>query len=103
MSSPKHKIAKCYQVNLKHAVDQTFPETLKKGVLLNDDDEIAAAAEAELTDEHTLLMTITEGKYHQVKRMIAAAGNRVESLHRLSFDTWNTEELTAGQWKFIHP
>ena len=103
MSSPKHKIAKCYQVNLKHAVDQTFPETLKKGVLLNDDDEIAAAAEAELTDEHTLLMTITEGKYHQVKRMTAAAGNRVESLHRLSFDTWNTEELTAGQWKFIHP
>ena len=71
------------------------------GVLLHDDHETVAATAAELQDEHTLLLTITEGKYHQVKRMIAAAGNRVEQLHRLSFGDWTAEDLAVGEWRFI--
>ena len=47
------------------------------------------------------MMTITEGKYHQVKRMVAAAGNRVEQLHREQFGDWNVDDLAAGEWKFI--
>lgn len=101
VTSPKHKVAKLYRITLKHAADQTLCETLKNGVLLHDDNETVRAAEAVLENEKTLLMTITEGKYHQVKRMVAAAGNRVEQLHRDKFDVWDAQNLAAGEWKFI--
>ena len=70
-------------------------------MLLHDDNDTVSAADAVLEDPHTLLLTITEGKYHQVKRMAAAAGNRVESLHRLQFGEWSTEDLAAGEWRFV--
>lgn len=101
VTSPKHKVPKLYRVTLKHPVDDTFCQTLLQGVLLHDDNETVRAAAAELTDPTTLMMTITEGKYHQVKRMIAAAGNRVEQLHRETFDRFDTQNLAAGEWKFI--
>ena len=103
MTSPKHKVAKLYQVGLKHAADADLCTQLRNGVLLHDDNETVHAAAAELADSHTLLLTITEGKYHQVKRMVAAAGNRVESLHRLRFGTWECADLAPGQWRFIQP
>lgn len=101
VTSPKHKVPKLYRVTLKHPVDDTFCQTLLQGVLLHDDDETVRAAAAELANPTTLMMTITEGKYHQVKRMIAAAGNRVEQLHRETFDRFDTQNLAAGEWKFI--
>lgn len=103
MTSPKHKIAKIYQVNLKHPADENLCSTLKNGVLLHDENETVAAAGASLENPYTLLLTITEGKYHQVKRMIAAAGNRVHRLHRLRFGDWDTDNLAPGEWKFIRP
>lgn len=103
MTSPKHHIAKTYRVTLKHPANETLCTTLQQGVVLHDDNETVAAQHAQLHDEHTLIMTITEGKYHQVKRMIAAAGNRVEALHRLIFDQWDTQDLEAGEWRFIQP
>lgn len=101
VTSPKHKVAKLYRVTLKHAADENLCATLKNGVLLHDDNETVAAADAVLENPTTLLMTITEGKYHQVKRMIAAAGNRVEQLHRDRFGSWDVQDLAAGEWKFI--
>ena len=101
MTSPKYKAAKLYRAGLKHPADETFCQSLKNGVLLHDDDETVQAAEAVLENPHTLLLTITEGKYHQVKRMVAAAGNRVETLHRLKFGEWSAEHLAPGEWQFI--
>ena len=103
MTSPKHKTAKLYRVTLKHAADETLCSSLKNGVLLHDDNETVHADHAELQDAHTLLLTISEGKYHQVKRMVAAAGNRVLSLHRLRFGEWDTQDLQEGEWRFVFP
>ena len=103
MTSPKHKAAKLYRVTLKHAADETLCRSLKNGVLLHDDNETVRADHAELQDAHTLLLTISEGKYHQVKRMVAAAGNRVLSLHRLRFGEWDTQDLQEGEWRFVFP
>ena len=103
MTSPKHKTAKLYRVTLKHAADETLCRSLKNGVLLHDDNETVRADHAELQDAHTLLLTISEGKYHQVKRMVAAAGNRVLSLHRLRFGEWDTQDLQEGEWRFVFP
>lgn len=103
MTSPKHKVAKIYRVMLKHAADESLCQQLMQGVLLHDDNETVAAQNAELRDEKTLILTISEGKYHQVKRMVAAAGNRVEALHRERFGQWDTQDLELGEWRFVVP
>lgn len=103
MTSPKHQVSKLYRVSLKHPANETLCQSLKNGVLLHDENETVCAADATLADEKTLLLTITEGKYHQVKRMVAAAGNRVEKLHRLQFGNWSAEDLPVGEWRFITP
>ena len=101
MTSPKHKVDKIYRATLKHAADPSLCAQLQAGVLLHDDNETVAAQAAKLHDAYTLILTIREGKYHQVKRMVAAAGNRVEHLHRLQFGPWDTQDLQAGEWRFI--
>ena len=103
LTSPKHKVTKLYRATLKHPAEHELCQQLRQGVLLHDDNETVAAAQAELADAHTLLLTLTEGKYHQVKRMVAAAGNRVEALHRLRFGNWDCQDLQAGEWRFIQP
>ena len=101
MTSPKHKVDKIYRATLKHAADPSLCAQLQAGVLLHDDNETVSAQAAELHDAHTLILTIREGKYHQVKRMVSAAGNRVEHLHRLQFGPWDTQDLQAGEWRFV--
>jgi 16S rRNA pseudouridine516 synthase len=64
----------------------------------------AAAAErtGDGADGHTLALTLTEGKYHQVKRMIAAVGNRVETLHRSCFGALVLQgEPAPGRWRWV--
>ncbi|MCS4532880.1 pseudouridine synthase [Neisseria montereyensis] len=100
-TSPKHKVPKIYRVTLKHPADETLCSRLKQGVLLHDENETVTAADAVLESPQMLILTITEGKYHQVKRMIAAAGNRVEQLHRSHFGAWHIENISEGSWKFI--
>lgn len=103
MTSPKYKIIKTYRVHIKHPAHETLCRILKTGVLLHDDNETVAAEQAELISNHELILTISQGKYHQVKRMIAAAGNRVTALHRLQFGNWDTQDLKTGEWRFIQP
>jgi 16S rRNA pseudouridine516 synthase len=53
---------------------------------------------------HHLRLTLTQGKYHQVKRMLAAVGNRVEALHRSSIGGLNLpNDLLPGQWRWLRP
>jgi 16S rRNA pseudouridine516 synthase len=82
VTSPKHKAAKIYVVTLKHPGTAQQVAELLKGVTLNDSPKPVSAAHAKLVDDHHLELSLTEGKYHQVKRMVAAVGNRCEALHR---------------------
>ncbi|MBC7395063.1 MAG: 16S rRNA pseudouridine(516) synthase, partial [Variovorax sp.] len=82
MGSPKHHVPKVYEVTTKHPVDAAQVDKLLAGVVLDDDPKPVRAAACEATGELQLRLTLTEGKYHQVKRMVAAVGNRVEALHR---------------------
>ena len=60
------------------------------------------AVDVERIDERVLEMTITSGKYHQVKRMIAAAGNRVEGLERVRFGKLTLpDDLPLGEWRWL--
>ena len=113
-TSPKHHVPKVYEIGCKHPVTDEQVQQLLRGVTLIDDPVPvrAAAAEstgvfngpqaAELGELHGLRMTLTEGKYHQVKRMIAAVGNRVEGLHRSRIGSLLLPPgLAPGQWRWL--
>ncbi len=88
LTSPKHHVDKVYEVTTKHAVDPSLVQRLLAGVVLDDAPEIVRANACKITGDHGLQLVIDQGKYHQVKRMVAAAGNRVEVLHRSAFGPW---------------
>ncbi len=102
LSSPKKHVPKVYQVTTKHPVDASQVSRLLEGVVLDDDPKPVRAAACEVCGSHRLDLTLTEGKYHQVKRMIAAVGNRVEGLHRSRIGGYELpDDLPLGGWKWL--
>lgn len=102
LSSAKRKVPKVYLATTKHPVDQALIDALLAGVLLNDEPEPIAASAAEIAGEYLLRLTLTSGKYHQVKRMVAAAGNRVEALHRETLGELTLpDDLKPGEWRWL--
>lgn len=101
-TSPKKLVTKVYEVTTKHPVDDAQVSALLAGVLLNDEPAPIAAAACERLAERLLRLTVTEGKYHLVKRMVAAASNRVEALHRVSIGGFELPaSLPPGQWMWL--
>jgi 16S rRNA pseudouridine516 synthase len=103
LTSPKHHVPKVYEVTTKHPVDATQIERLLGGVVLDDSPKPVAAFAAEQTGECALRLTLTEGKYHQVKRMLAAVSNRVEGLHRSRMGGLTLDGLPSGEWRWLTP
>jgi len=102
MSSPRHHVPKVYEVTVKHPLDDKQVQRLLAGVVLDDDNKPVRAAACEAVSEHHLRLTLTEGKYHQVKRMLAAVGNRVEGLHRSQIGALRLpDDLLPGQWRWL--
>lgn len=101
-TSPKRKVPKVYLATTRHPIDETQLNALREGVLLHDERLPSAAVAAVARGEHELELTVLEGKYHQVKRMVAAAGNRVEALHRERIGGYALpESLAPGQWQWL--
>jgi 16S rRNA pseudouridine516 synthase len=102
MNSPRHHVPKVYEVTTKHPLDETQVQRLLGGVVLDDDPQAVRAAACEVVGEHLLRLTLTEGKYHQVKRMLAAVSNRVEGLHRSRMgDLSLPADLAPGEWRWL--
>ncbi|MCF8159735.1 MAG: pseudouridine synthase [Polaromonas sp.] len=102
MSSPRHHVPKVYEVTVKHPLDARQVDQLLAGVVLDDDPKPVRAAVCEAVSEFHLRLTLTEGKYHQVKRMVAAVSNRVEALHRSQIGGLRLpEDLAAGHWRWL--
>mgnify|MGYP003504002894 FL=1 len=105
LTSPKHHVPKVYEVTCKHPVTPAMCEKLRKGVVLDDDPEPVYADAADPVGEGETLhlrLTLLQGKYHQVKRMVAAVSNRVEGLHRSQIGRLSLpDDLASGQWRWI--
>jgi 16S rRNA pseudouridine516 synthase len=72
------------------------------GVVLEDDPQPVKAQAAELLSPTHVQLTLTEGKFHQVKRMVAAVGNRVEALHRSQIGGLKLpDDVLPGQWRWL--
>lgn len=102
LSSGKRKVPKVYLATTRHPLDSAQIEQLLAGVLLNDEPAPISAAAAEIAGECLLRLTVTEGKYHQVKRMVAAVGNRVDALHRETLGGLSLPaDLKPGEWRWL--
>ena len=101
-TSPQKKVAKVYDIATDAPIEPIQIEKLKNGVQLKNETVQTKAFDCQLVDEFHLKLVITEGKYHQVKRMVAAAGNHVEKLHRSAIGGYSLEEnLSVGQWRYL--
>jgi 16S rRNA pseudouridine516 synthase len=104
MNSPRHQVPKVYEVGTAEPVDAGQVERLLAGVVLHDDPEPVRAAACVVSGERALQLTLTQGKYHQVKRMVAAVGNQVVALHRSRIGSLPLPaDLAPGQWRWLTP
>ena len=102
MSSPKHHVPKVYALCTEDVLNEAVVDKLMKGVVLNDDPKPVKAAACVLKGTHQMQLTLTEGKYHQVKRMLAATGHKVVQLHRSQIGEMTLgDELAPGQWRWL--
>ncbi|MBS7350602.1 MAG: pseudouridine synthase [Comamonas sp.] len=102
LSAPKRQMPKVYRVTTKHPITAAMVQKLCQGVVLDDSPRPVQAQACEQLADCQLDLTLTEGKYHQVKRMLAAVGNRVEQLHRWQIGQLCLPvDLPPGQWRWL--
>ena len=102
LTHPKRHVDKVYLATTRHPVDDAQLAALLQGVVLHDDPRPVCAAACTADGPHRLRLTLTDGRYHQVKRMVAAVGNRVDALHRCAFGSLVLgDELPEGHWRWL--
>ena len=101
-TSPKSKVDKVYEVPVDHKLDPALVDVFASGtVMLRGESKPCLPAELTLTGALTCTLRISEGRYHQVRRMFASQGWRVEALHRSLFADYTLEGLEPGEWRFV--
>ncbi len=101
ITSPRHKQPKVYRVTFKHPLTDEQITALEAGVVLRDDPKPTEPATVKRLGEREADIIISEGRYHQIKRMGAAVGNRVESIHRTAVGDFELGDLPEGEWRFL--
>ncbi len=97
---PTKSCKKVYRVTLSRDIKDDVADKFKAGILLQGEQKPTRPAELEVITSKQVLLTITEGKFHQVKRMFAAVGNRVVGLHREQIGGVRLD-VEAGQWRYL--
>jgi len=104
VTAPRYAVPKTYVVHLAEAITPAAIQRLETGLLLRGDTQPTAPARVEFVETHCIRLTITEGRYHQVKRMLAAVGNGVKALHREKVGNVSLPpELLAGEFCELSP
>ncbi|MEW5682546.1 MAG: 16S rRNA pseudouridine(516) synthase RsuA [Pseudomonadota bacterium] len=102
ISSPKHHVAKTYRVWTADPIPTEAVQQFAVGVMLRNEKTATLPAELELIGENEALLTIHEGRYHQVKRMFAAIGNKVVRLHREKIGNLQLpDDLAEGEYRTL--
>lgn len=104
ISSPKHHVAKTYRVWTADPIPTAAIAQFSEGVMLRNEKNTTLPAQLEIVRETEALLTIHEGRYHQVKRMFAAIGNKVERLHREKVGGLQLpDDLAEGEYRELTP
>lgn len=100
ITSPKYKHVKVYLVLLDSHITKEMIGKFEKGVVLNDSTKPTEPAQVQVIDPNKIKLSIAEGRYHQVKRMLAAVGNHVVDLHRESIGRIKLDDsIELGKWR----
>ncbi len=100
LTSPKHKVPKVYRATLDADLPAGLGALFASGtLLLEDEKEPCAPAELKVLGPREAELTLTEGRYHQVRRMFGSQGCEVLTLHRVRFGSLELGDLAAGQWR----
>lgn len=102
ITSPRHHCEKTYYALLAEGIDDSAIEKFAKGIWLNNEKKRTKPAKLEILYRNEVRITISEGRYHQVKRMFAALDNRVLELHRERVgDIVLDEDLPEGEYRAL--
>lgn len=102
ITSPKSGLGKVYEASLAQDLRGDEAGIFASGeLMLEGEHKPLLPAELEVTGPRTARLTLHEGRYHQVRRMFAAVGNHVESLHRAQVGGLSLEDLAPGQWRYL--
>jgi 16S rRNA pseudouridine516 synthase len=100
LTSPKHKVPKIYRATLDSDLAPGLVARFASGTLqLEGEETPCAPAELKIISPREAEVTLTEGRYHQVRRMFAAVGATVLTLHRRQFGDLELGDLPAGRWR----
>ncbi len=100
--SPRNHVAKIYEVTCARPLEAHYGDIFAAGTLvLESEKDALRPAFLEVTGEKTARLTLYEGRYHQVRRMFAAVGNHVESLHRAQMGDLTLGDLKPGKWRLL--
>lgn len=98
--TPAKKCEKVYRVGLRNPISEDAVDIFTFGVQLQGESQLTRPAKLEIVSEKEVLLTITEGKFHQVKRMFSAIGNKVISLHREKIGEVMLD-VEVGEWRYL--
>jgi 16S rRNA pseudouridine516 synthase len=99
--SPKKHVDKTYLVSIECALSEEEIRRLEEGVDIGEE-QLTMPAKVTVVEERKILLTIHEGKFHQVKRMLMAVGNHVTALKRVSFGALTLDKsLLPGQYRAL--
>jgi len=102
--SPRRACAKTYYATLDAEPDQALIERFAQGLELRGEQRLTRPAVLDLPGGRQARVTLTEGRYHQVKRMFAACGLHVQALHRTRIgDIVLDPQLAAGEFRALRP
>ena len=104
LTSPKHEHSKRYRVSLAEDLTSEAKQQLEQGIMLEGEKKITKPAVIVVLEPKIINLNITEGRYHQVKRMLLAVGNEVVGLHREAVGHIELDpELQLGAWRHLSP
>jgi 16S rRNA pseudouridine516 synthase len=102
ITQPINDCSKVYRVGLSRPFDLNLQARFEEGIQLQGETTLTLPAKVALVNDKEVLLTISEGKFHQVKRMFAALGNRVVSLHREQIGDVMLD-VEVGKWRYLTP
>ncbi|MFY9142851.1 pseudouridine synthase [Sulfuricurvum sp.] len=102
LTSPRHHVPKVYEATLDRPLKGNEGAIFASGTLmLNGEKSPCLPAKLTVIDDTHVTLEITEGRYHQVRRMFAAVGNHVTALHRSSLGTLTLGDLAPGEYRIL--
>jgi 16S rRNA pseudouridine516 synthase len=103
-TSPRSDVEKVYLATLDRDLDPALVEIFARGdLMLRSEDKPCLPARLEILSPRSARLTLTEGRYHQVRRMFASQGWHVESLHRERVGPYELGDLAEGDWCLLDP